>query len=79
MSEPPSGLFSVSPPTLFTPLQVEDKYTYNFHWYTSFACPQRPHECLVTDPVTLDQYDLSRYPKWPTPLPCVPCPDDRSF
>ncbi|XP_051816613.1 cation-independent mannose-6-phosphate receptor isoform X1 [Acanthochromis polyacanthus] len=39
--------------------QVEDKYTYNFHWYTSYACPERPHECLVTDPNTLEQYDLS--------------------
>ncbi|XP_049613817.1 cation-independent mannose-6-phosphate receptor isoform X2 [Syngnathus scovelli] len=39
--------------------QVEDKYTYNFHWYTSYACPERPHECLVIDPKTLDQYDLS--------------------
>ncbi|XP_070706018.1 cation-independent mannose-6-phosphate receptor [Pempheris klunzingeri] len=39
--------------------QVEDNYTYNFRWYTSYACPERPHECLVTDPVTLDQYDLS--------------------
>ncbi|XP_061560975.1 cation-independent mannose-6-phosphate receptor isoform X1 [Phycodurus eques] len=39
--------------------QVEDKYTYNFHWYTSYACPERPHECLVTDPNTLDQYDVS--------------------
>ncbi|KAM4713477.1 cation-independent mannose-6-phosphate receptor [Anableps anableps] len=39
--------------------QVEDNYTYNFRWYTSYACPQRPHECLVTDPNTLDQYDLS--------------------
>ncbi|XP_077408147.1 cation-independent mannose-6-phosphate receptor [Vanacampus margaritifer] len=39
--------------------QAEDKYTYNFHWYTSYACPERPHECLVTDPKTLDQYDLS--------------------
>ncbi|XP_067429257.1 cation-independent mannose-6-phosphate receptor [Thunnus thynnus] len=39
--------------------QVEDKYTYNFRWYTSYACPERPHECLVTDPKTLDQYDLS--------------------
>ncbi|XP_054616857.1 cation-independent mannose-6-phosphate receptor [Dunckerocampus dactyliophorus] len=39
--------------------QVEDKYTYNFRWYTSYACPERPHECLVTDPNTLDQYDLS--------------------
>ncbi|XP_039980957.1 cation-independent mannose-6-phosphate receptor isoform X2 [Xiphias gladius] len=39
--------------------QVEDKYTYNFRWYTSYACPERPHECLVTDPSTLEQYDLS--------------------
>uniref|UniRef100_A0AAX7UFT6 MRH domain-containing protein n=1 Tax=Astatotilapia calliptera TaxID=8154 RepID=A0AAX7UFT6_ASTCA len=39
--------------------QIEDKYTYNFRWYTSYACPERPHECLVTDPDTLEQYDLS--------------------
>ncbi|XP_011491456.3 cation-independent mannose-6-phosphate receptor [Oryzias latipes] len=39
--------------------QVEDNYTYNFHWYTSLACPERSHQCLVTDPRTLDQYDLS--------------------
>uniref|UniRef100_A0A4W5NIP0 Insulin-like growth factor 2 receptor n=1 Tax=Hucho hucho TaxID=62062 RepID=A0A4W5NIP0_9TELE len=39
--------------------QVEDNYTYNFRWYTSYACPERPHECVVTDPNTLDQYDLS--------------------
>ncbi|XP_041660412.1 cation-independent mannose-6-phosphate receptor [Cheilinus undulatus] len=39
--------------------QVEDKYTYNFRWYTSYACHERPHECMVTDPITLDQYDLS--------------------
>uniref|UniRef100_A0A3Q3MKC2 Insulin-like growth factor 2 receptor n=1 Tax=Mastacembelus armatus TaxID=205130 RepID=A0A3Q3MKC2_9TELE len=39
--------------------QIEDQYTYNFHWYTSYACPERPHECLVTDPTTLEQYDLS--------------------
>ncbi|KAM4529814.1 cation-independent mannose-6-phosphate receptor [Fundulus diaphanus] len=39
--------------------QVEDNYTYNFRWYTSYACPQRPYECLVTDPNTLEQYDLS--------------------
>ncbi|KAM3833852.1 cation-independent mannose-6-phosphate receptor [Diretmus argenteus] len=39
--------------------QVEDNYTYNFRWYTSYVCPERPHECLVTDPETLDQYDLS--------------------
>ncbi|XP_076612208.1 cation-independent mannose-6-phosphate receptor [Chaetodon auriga] len=39
--------------------QTEDNFTYNFRWYTSYACPERPHECLVTDPDTLDQYDLS--------------------
>ncbi|KAL6096173.1 igf2r [Pungitius sinensis] len=39
--------------------QVEDNFTYNFRWYTSYACPERPHECLVTDPKTLEQYDLS--------------------
>uniref|UniRef100_A0A3Q1JC88 Uncharacterized protein n=1 Tax=Anabas testudineus TaxID=64144 RepID=A0A3Q1JC88_ANATE len=39
--------------------QLEDQYTYNFHWYTSYACPERPHECLVTNPDTLEQYDLS--------------------
>lgn len=39
--------------------QIEDDYTYNFRWYTSYACPERPHECLVTDPKTLQQYDLS--------------------
>uniref|UniRef100_A0A8C1Z5G4 Insulin-like growth factor 2 receptor n=1 Tax=Cyprinus carpio TaxID=7962 RepID=A0A8C1Z5G4_CYPCA len=40
--------------------QKEDEYTYNFKWYTSYACPERPHECVVTDPKTLQQYDLSR-------------------
>ncbi|XP_064196429.1 cation-independent mannose-6-phosphate receptor [Anguilla rostrata] len=39
--------------------QVEDTYTYNFKWYTSYACPERPQECVVTDPNTLEQYDLS--------------------
>ncbi|KAJ0026800.1 hypothetical protein NQD34_017800 [Periophthalmus magnuspinnatus] len=39
--------------------QAEDDYTYNFRWYTSYACPERPHKCLVTDPKTLHQYDLS--------------------
>ncbi|XP_056150610.1 cation-independent mannose-6-phosphate receptor [Lampris incognitus] len=39
--------------------QVEDNYTYNFLWYTSYACPERPHECVVTDPKTLEQYDIS--------------------
>ncbi|KAB5540056.1 hypothetical protein PHYPO_G00096970 [Pangasianodon hypophthalmus] len=39
--------------------QAEDEYTYNFRWYTSYACPERPWECVVTDPVTLQQFDLS--------------------
>ncbi|XP_067097484.1 cation-independent mannose-6-phosphate receptor [Osmerus mordax] len=39
--------------------QVEDKYTYNFRWYTSYACPERPQECVVTDLNTQEQYDLS--------------------
>lgn len=39
--------------------QDEDEYTYNFKWYTSYACPERLHECVVTDPETLQQYDLS--------------------
>ncbi|KAI4887672.1 hypothetical protein NFI96_014869 [Prochilodus magdalenae] len=39
--------------------QVEDDFTYNFRWYTSYACPERPQECVVTDPATLQQYDLS--------------------
>lgn len=40
--------------------QAEDEYTYNFRWYTSYACPERPQECVVTDPVTLQQFDLSK-------------------
>ncbi|KAJ8396205.1 hypothetical protein AAFF_G00020720 [Aldrovandia affinis] len=43
--------------------QVEDEYTYNFKWYTSYACPERPQECVVTDPNTLQQYDLSSLAK----------------
>uniref|UniRef100_A0A4W4G3A2 Insulin-like growth factor 2 receptor n=1 Tax=Electrophorus electricus TaxID=8005 RepID=A0A4W4G3A2_ELEEL len=39
--------------------QVEDEFTYNFRWYTSYACPDRPQECVATDPVTFQQYDLS--------------------
>ncbi|XP_017311659.1 cation-independent mannose-6-phosphate receptor isoform X1 [Ictalurus punctatus] len=39
--------------------QAEDEYTYNFRWYTSYACPERPQECVVTDPDTLQQFDLS--------------------
>ncbi|OXB70385.1 UNVERIFIED_CONTAM: hypothetical protein H355_002798, partial [Colinus virginianus] len=43
--------------------QVEDNYTYNFRWYTEYACPELPLECIVTDPNTMDQYDLSSLAK----------------
>lgn len=43
--------------------QTEDAHTYNFRWYTSYACPELPHECVVTDPLTLQQYDLSSLAK----------------
>lgn len=42
------------------PPQEEDNSTYNFRWYTSYACPEEPLECLVTDPLSMEQYDLSR-------------------
>ncbi|XP_034964504.2 cation-independent mannose-6-phosphate receptor isoform X1 [Zootoca vivipara] len=40
--------------------QAEDNFTYNFRWYTQYACPEIPTECVVTDPQTMKQYDLSR-------------------
>ncbi|XP_031437958.2 cation-independent mannose-6-phosphate receptor, partial [Clupea harengus] len=43
--------------------QAEDEFTYNFRWDTSLACPERPQECLVTDPITFKQYDLSSLSK----------------
>ncbi|KAK3516697.1 hypothetical protein QTP70_022183, partial [Hemibagrus guttatus] len=43
--------------------QAEDEYTYDFRWYTSYACPERPQECVVTNPVTLQQFDLSSLSK----------------
>ncbi|XP_063079301.1 cation-independent mannose-6-phosphate receptor [Engraulis encrasicolus] len=43
--------------------QKEDNHTYSFKWYTALACPERPHECLVTDPLTFKQYDLSSLSK----------------
>uniref|UniRef100_A0A8C5SQA2 Insulin like growth factor 2 receptor n=1 Tax=Laticauda laticaudata TaxID=8630 RepID=A0A8C5SQA2_LATLA len=39
--------------------QEEDNFTYNFKLYTQYACPEIPTECVVTDPRTLKQYDLS--------------------
>uniref|UniRef100_A0A5F9C0Z7 Cation-independent mannose-6-phosphate receptor n=1 Tax=Oryctolagus cuniculus TaxID=9986 RepID=A0A5F9C0Z7_RABIT len=47
----------------FPEYQEEDNSTYNFRWYTSYACPQEPLECVVTDPLTLEQYDLSSLAK----------------
>lgn len=43
--------------------QEEDNSTYNFRWYTSYACPEEPLECVVTDPTTMEQYDLSSLAK----------------
>ncbi|XP_022416368.1 cation-independent mannose-6-phosphate receptor [Delphinapterus leucas] len=43
--------------------QEEDNSTYNFRWYSSYACPAEPLECVVTDPSTMEQYDLSRLAK----------------
>ncbi|KAM4866079.1 cation-independent mannose-6-phosphate receptor isoform 2-T3 [Thomomys bottae] len=43
----------------FPEYQEEDNSTYNFRWYTSYACPEEPLECVVTDPSTMEQYDLS--------------------
>ncbi|XP_060061207.1 cation-independent mannose-6-phosphate receptor isoform X2 [Erinaceus europaeus] len=47
----------------FPEYQEEDNSTYNFRWYTSFACPEEPLECVVTDPITMEQYDLSSLAK----------------
>nr|XP_033791685.1 cation-independent mannose-6-phosphate receptor [Geotrypetes seraphini] len=40
--------------------QLEDKFAYNFKWHTKYACSESPLECVVTDPNTNEQYDLSR-------------------
>ncbi|KAH0519980.1 Cation-independent mannose-6-phosphate receptor [Microtus ochrogaster] len=40
-------------------INEEDNSTYNFRWYTSYACPEEPLECMVTDPSMMEQYDLS--------------------
>ncbi|XP_043930853.1 cation-independent mannose-6-phosphate receptor [Protopterus annectens] len=47
----------------FPEYQVEDNRTYNFRWYTSYACPEIPIECMVTDSKTKKQYDLSSLSK----------------
>ncbi|XP_044144786.1 cation-independent mannose-6-phosphate receptor isoform X2 [Bufo gargarizans] len=43
--------------------QKEDNYTYNFKWYTKYACPALPVECVVVDEATDEQYDLSSLSK----------------
>uniref|UniRef100_A0A8C5Q086 Insulin like growth factor 2 receptor n=1 Tax=Leptobrachium leishanense TaxID=445787 RepID=A0A8C5Q086_9ANUR len=40
--------------------QKEDQQTYNFKWYTKYACPEIPVECVVVDESKDEQYDLSR-------------------
>eukprot|EP00061_Rhincodon_typus_P005480 g25033.t1 len=51
------GLDRVDVEKMF-PLE-EDEYTYNFKWYTQYACPEVPLDCIVTNEVTKQQYDLS--------------------
>uniref|UniRef100_UPI00398E403E cation-independent mannose-6-phosphate receptor n=1 Tax=Pristiophorus japonicus TaxID=55135 RepID=UPI00398E403E len=43
--------------------EEEDEHTYNFKWYTQYACPEVPLECIVTDEVLHQQYDLSSLSK----------------
>ncbi|XP_056423214.1 cation-independent mannose-6-phosphate receptor isoform X2 [Hyla sarda] len=43
--------------------QKEDNYTYNFKWYTKYACPALPVECIVVDKEKNEQYDLSSLSK----------------
>ncbi|CAH2252953.1 cation-independent mannose-6-phosphate receptor [Pelobates cultripes] len=43
--------------------QKEDNQTYNFKWYTKYACPEIPVECVVLDESKGEQYDLSRLSK----------------
>ena len=38
---------------------IESNHTYSFLWETSYACPQAPIECVVTD-ADGHQYDLTR-------------------
>ncbi|XP_078698219.1 cation-independent mannose-6-phosphate receptor-like isoform X2 [Branchiostoma floridae x Branchiostoma belcheri] len=42
---------------------AEDNHFYYFKWYTKYACPEQPIECVVTDPNTHTQYDLSSLAK----------------
>ncbi|XP_067900725.1 cation-independent mannose-6-phosphate receptor [Heterodontus francisci] len=43
--------------------EEEDEHTYNFKWYTQYACPEVPLECIVTNMATKQQYDLSSLSK----------------
>ncbi|KAL3881276.1 hypothetical protein ACJMK2_027732 [Sinanodonta woodiana] len=38
---------------------TESNFTYSFVWYTKYACPTEPVECVFTDSKTKNQYDLS--------------------
>ena len=38
---------------------VTEDHGYNFKWLTSYACPNPPVECTVTDTIRNKQYDLS--------------------
>ncbi|XP_041350855.1 cation-independent mannose-6-phosphate receptor-like [Gigantopelta aegis] len=43
------------------PELIEEKnHVYAFKWYTAYACPVQPVECIFVDKVTNYQYDLSR-------------------
>ncbi|XP_064627541.1 cation-independent mannose-6-phosphate receptor-like [Lineus longissimus] len=37
----------------------EGNHSYTFRWFTKYACAEAPLECIVTDPKTNEQYDLS--------------------
>ncbi|CAJ0951947.1 unnamed protein product [Ranitomeya imitator] len=41
----------------------EDNNTYNFKWYTKYACPALPVACIVVDKENDEQYDLSSLSK----------------
>ncbi|XP_069625297.1 cation-independent mannose-6-phosphate receptor [Ranitomeya imitator] len=43
--------------------QKEDNNTYNFKWYTKYACPALPVACIVVDKENDEQYDLSSLSK----------------
>ncbi|XP_038048004.1 cation-independent mannose-6-phosphate receptor-like [Patiria miniata] len=43
--------------------KYEADNAYVFNWYTKYACPEDPIECVVTDEETHTQYDLSSLSK----------------